>query len=250
MDTFRIAFELRPLAEIAPWGTRETGLSLSWFGLTDGWYDVVIAGHHLFRGEGGDPRGIDYQVVRLWEDLIDVAPAVIDEIPAALSMRLADVDRWNEWVARAWKLENADELLETALPWWGRRRLDTSHLRGAPHLFLWRHGQEIHMRWRSWPVPDPPPWCSPRGDATLELAAFTDELVRFDRALIEAMTARVDSIGRSWDRPEIAIDVDQLRREHEDRATWLSHSLRRPTTDSWDAVVEAVTKLEALVTPD
>ena len=249
MDTFKIAFELRPLADVEPWGTRESGLRLSWFGLTDGWYDVVIAGQHLFRGEGGDPRGVDYQVVRLWEDLIDVIPGAIDEIPDALATRVADVDRWNEWVARAWELENADEQLETALPWWSDRRVDTSHLRGAPHLFLWRQGQEVHVRWRSRPQPGEPRWSSPRGNATLALAAFIDELVRFDQAFIEAITKRVESIARGWSRPEIAIDVDELRREHEDRATWLARALRlkRPTTYSWDAVVNAVTKLEERV---
>jgi hypothetical protein len=246
MDTFTIAFELRPLAGVTPFGTRESGLRLHWFGLTDGWYDVVVSGHHLFRVDGGDPRGIDYQVVRLWEDLIEVVPAVTDEIPAALAMRLTDVDRWNAWVTRAWELENAHELQDAALAWWGHRHVDTGHLRGAPRLYLWRHGHELHVQWRSARRPEAPRWSSPHGNAILAFDAFIDELVRFDRALIEAMATRVNLVTTAWNRPETAIDVDQLRREHDDRATWLHRALRikRPTTHSWDAVVEAVTKLE------
>jgi Family of unknown function (DUF5984) len=249
MDTFTIAFELRPLADVAPWGTPESGLSIHWFGLTDGWYDVVIDERHLFRVEGGDARGVGYQVVRLWEDLIEVVPAVIDESPADLASRLADVDRWNAWFARAWELENVDELQDVGLAWWSRRRVSTGHLRGAPHLYLWRHGEVLHVHWRSRPLPGAPFWSSPHGNAVLTFDAFIDELVRFDRTLIEAMAARVDSIATAWDRSEIAIDVDQLRREHDDRATWLAQSMRvrHPTMYSWNEVVEAVTKLEDLI---
>jgi hypothetical protein len=65
MDGFRIFFELRPLSDVQPWGDAESGLSLHWFGLTDGWYDVAIDEHRLYSGRG-ETRGIDYQVVRLW----------------------------------------------------------------------------------------------------------------------------------------------------------------------------------------
>lgn len=42
-------FMLRPTAEIAPWGTPDNP-TLSWFGLSDGWYWISIAGDEIFRG--------------------------------------------------------------------------------------------------------------------------------------------------------------------------------------------------------
>jgi hypothetical protein len=40
-------FELRPLDEVEPWG--DDPPSLSWFGLTDGWYWIEAGGHELLR---------------------------------------------------------------------------------------------------------------------------------------------------------------------------------------------------------
>jgi len=247
MDSFRISFELRPLADVEPWGNPETGLSLSWFGLTDGWYDLVVAEHHLFRDAAGDARGIDYQVVRLWEDMIEVAPAVLEEIPAALADRVAAADRWGKWVEQAWDLDDALDLCEVALSWWDERGIDTGYLRGAPRPHFWRRGDELHVRWRSLPrEPDYPYWSSPSGDAVTSVAGFKDELVRFDRALVDGMRARVDAIVKAWSRPEITIDVDELCREHEHRASWLARALttKRPSICSWDDVLSGVAQLE------
>jgi hypothetical protein len=44
----RLSFELRPLEDVRPWGTLESGFHLHGFGLTDGWYDVVVGEHRLF----------------------------------------------------------------------------------------------------------------------------------------------------------------------------------------------------------
>ncbi len=252
MDSFRIEFELRPLADIQPWGTPETGLSLSWFGLTDAWYDLVIGEHHLFRVTDGDPRGVDYYAVRLWEDLIEVAPAVLDEIPAALADRVAAADRWDAWVEQAWDLDDALDLYETAMSWWNARGISNGYLRGAPDPHFWRRGDELHVRWRSLSrEPDLPDWSSPSGSAVTSVAGFKDELVRFDRALIAGMQARVEAVAKGWNRPEIAIDVDELRRDHDDRATWLARALttKRPTIHSWEDVLGAVAELEARIGP-
>lgn len=56
------------------------------------------------------------------------------------------------------------------------------HLNGAPHMNLWRDGDDLHVRWRSVPSgADAPVWCSPEGDAIVAARRFSDELSRFDR---------------------------------------------------------------------
>jgi hypothetical protein len=246
MRRISIPFELRPVAEIEPWGDTEKGLWLSWFGLTDGWYDLVIGEHRLFSGPDGDTRGVDYQVVRIWEDLIAVAPYALEEVPAALADRLRHSDAWQAWCCQIRDTEEwPDDVIELAMSWWWQRQLGSHHLNGAPCLDLWCHGDDLHIRWRSSP-PSPHAfvWSSPSGDAVASAAAFRDELLRFDRALIASMQRRVDDVVAGALRPAITIDVGALRREQAERATWLDRELSRLPATSWDDVIAAVVELE------
>jgi hypothetical protein len=245
-DGVRIFFELRPLADIEPWGDPESGLRLAWFGLTDGWYDLAIDGHRLYSSRG-ETRGIGYQVVRLWEDLITVVPFALESVPEPLARRLADFDAWTSWVAKAWDLDDQDDVLSRALGWWSDRELSASHLDGAPTLQLWRCGDDLRLHWQSVSrESNMPAWSSPNGHATTNADAFREELIKFDRELINAMGARVSEIERSWSRPTIAIDVEGLRCEHADRSSWLQNALQGPRhrQANWDEVVEALIALE------
>jgi hypothetical protein len=246
MDGFRIFFELRPLSDIQPWGNAESGLKLHWFGLTDGWYDVAIEGRRLYSGPG-ETRGIDYQVVRLWEDLLEVAPYALESVPEGLASRLADFDAWTTWVEKTWDLDDRDNVVSRALDWWFHREMSAGHLVSAPSLQMWRSGDELHLHWKSVPgESNTSAWSSPNGRATVKANAFREELIKFDRELIAAMDSRVSEIERNWNRPEIAIDVEELRREHGDRALTLQHTFerRRHREPTWDEVVEAVIALE------
>jgi hypothetical protein len=243
---FAIHFELRELSPVEPWGDRTSGLRLHWFGLTDGWYDVQIGKHRLFQTDDGDARGIDYYVVRLWEDLIEILPDVLVEIPVELADRLGDGNAWMSWTERAFEIDEPTDLYEAALSWWNARQLDSGHLRGAPTIAFWRSGEALHLRWRSHPrAAGEPVWPSPNGEATIAFSSFRDEVVRFDRALIDSMATRVEQVAHNWSRAEIEIDIEQLRQEQADRATWLERALTtRRISRSWDDVVEAVKKLE------
>lgn len=249
MDDVAIRFELRALNDVVPWGDEQTGLRLHWFGLTDGWYDVVIGGHRLYSCVD-DVRGIDYQVVRLWEDLIEVAPSALESIPESLAARLADIDAWMLWVEKVCDLDDHRDLVSVALQWWFWRGLSASHLVGAPTLHLWCYGDELRIHWRSSPRgPDGPVWSSPNGDAITSANAFRELLLKFDRDLFAAMEARVESVAKNWSRPEIEIDAEALRREQADRATWLQRALNTPRfrEHGWTETIDAVIELERLI---
>jgi hypothetical protein len=246
MDGFRIFFELRPLSDVQPWGNAESGRRLHWFGLTDGWYDLMLDEHRLYSVRG-ETRGIDYQVVRLWEDLIEVAPLALESVPEPLASRLANFDAWTAWVEKTWDIDDRDDVVSTALGWWFSREMSAGHLVRAPSLQMWRCGDALHMHWKSAPrESETPAWSSPDGKATTSADAFREELIKFDRELIAAMGARVSEIERNWNRPDIAIDVKDLRREHDDRSTLLQRAFQGPRCckPSWDAIVEAVIALE------
>ena len=152
MHDLHFPFELLPLEDVQPWGTPESGLSLSWYGLTNGWYDLVVGEQRLFSAPDGDPRGIDYQVARLWEELLAAAPFVLEPLPRALAARARRGDAWARWERDTREAADAlGEVAELAVAWWSHRTVGSYHLRGAPDMNLWRDGDDLHVRWRSIP---------------------------------------------------------------------------------------------------
>ena len=246
MDPVRIQFELRPLDQVRPSVDRKR---LHWFELTDGWFDLTIGSHRLFESSAST-RGAELYVVRPWEDLIDVAPFAFNPLPDPLVARVGAAG-WTDWVARAWEASANDyELAERALGWWQRRQLGTSYLHGAPRLDFWRHGEELHVEWSSPPTkPGEPTWVSPGGSAVVSVGEFRDKLVELDRALIAAMGERIDAAAQSWARADVKVDIDELRRDHADRSTWLQKSLDvgSDKLPPWDEILAAIGELEQRV---
>lgn len=88
----QINSRLRPLHEVGPWGAAGQR-RLHGFGLTDGWYwldldgtalfrcdDAYLAQHPMVPGTLDCPYADDY-VARLWEDLLDLLPAILSPVP-------------------------------------------------------------------------------------------------------------------------------------------------------------------------
>src|SRR5687768_14423788 len=99
-----VEFSLAPLEEITPWGN-EGALSLSWFGFSLGRYRLKFGPDYLLNYSDEAVRliaqrypdvypgpWVDYQVVRLWEDLIRLVPYVVRPVPDELAplMRLEE----------------------------------------------------------------------------------------------------------------------------------------------------------------
>jgi hypothetical protein len=181
-------FELRPLADLSPWTTPEGRPSLSWYALSDGWYDIELDGRTVFDGP------LPYDVVRLWEDLIGLAPYALRPIR-------------DDAVARFDQAETEARVVSV-------RTLTSDHFVGLPVVRFWTHGGATHVRKAM----------EPR--VTLPTPAFVAALRDLDRRFIAAMGERVATIlsGR-WKPPGVAIDRDNLQHEHADRATWLQKAL-------------------------
>lgn len=119
----RFHFRLRPLDDIAPWGTVTNPDArtpewlcrphLGWFALTDGWYWIEASQAELFRysqaavnamvrEQPNAPRVSealeipyeDYQVTRLWEDLLELLPDVLDPVSSRLAATLGPDGPW------------------------------------------------------------------------------------------------------------------------------------------------------------
>jgi hypothetical protein len=234
-------FVRRPIAEIQPWG--EPGRhTLSWFGLSDGWYWLELAGQELFRGrepeQPGEPPYVGYQVVRLWEDVLDIAPAVLAPVPPDLAGLLRAPEAF---LAHAERLRAdpaahgaTEDDVDDGLAFWHARYLGTAHLVAAPELWLWSDGETVHALWRSQPA-GAELWQAVAGTTAMPVGQFIDELRAFDRAFLTEMGERVTDVVRGGGLPGVAIDLEHLVAEQRDRSTWMENALSRTPLEDWPA---------------
>lgn len=183
------------------------------------------------------PPYADYQIVRLWEDLLDLIPAVLEPVPADLAQQLRTPERFLSTVERLQEDDLADEnstgtRVREGLAFWHARHLDSGHLVAAPHLWLWRDDATVHALWRSSPR-GARLWQSAAGSLSMPVDQFVSELRAFDHAFLTAMGERVHSLQRSGGLAGVRIDLDQLAAEQRDRATWLERAFSRKRTEDW-----------------
>lgn len=115
-------FRLMPLELVVPWG--EPGEQrLHWFGLTDGEYWVQVGADALFeysegvRRASGSGRYCNYQVARLYEDITEMLPYVLDPVPTPVVRHISGVQgtawwkRYTSWFARRALSDNEDQFI-------------------------------------------------------------------------------------------------------------------------------------------
>ncbi|MFJ1614793.1 DUF5984 family protein [Streptomyces sp. NPDC088251] len=243
MINFR--FGLLPVEEIQPWGGVGESPRLSWFGLTDGWYCVDVAGHELLRyvdraphppdGEQGGRAAssyVDYFVVRFWEDILEMVPRVMEPVPEDL-VAFVSGDETH------WASADTSEA-EEAADWHSHHYLDMGHLRNPSELRWWRtvaDGEDVMtVSWQHEPGGGIEFTAPAKGRVTLPTASFVAAVTELDRALLAVMEQRVTELEAVGPPPGVHIDLRHLRHEQRDRATWLQRAWGRACDTDWDAV--------------
>lgn len=232
----RFRFALTPVDGIQPWGGETP--SLSWFSLTDGWYDIEADGHHLFR-HTADGAPVDYYVVRLWEDVLDALPEALEPVPADLVPFMAgDHATW---------LPADHPDAEAAAVRYGQHVLDTGYLRTTPHIRWWRTTAESgdDLMTVTWTHDHDH---GAAGRVTLPTPDFIAAVTTLHRDLLAAMEERVTVLEATGPPLGVHIDLPHLRHEQRDRATWLQRALERTCDTDW-AAVRAGARLLAPVPP-
>jgi len=233
-------FELRPLADVTPWGR-----GLHWFGLTQGWYWISTDAGEMLRYTGEAVRRWElerpypgYYVVRLWEDLLvlrwaleepvpdDVVPFIDGsfprhELPDDLDLITAEVDA-------AFDLQSDFALY-------------LGYLTDAPDLRCWRDDRDV-VTLRQQPGPDS--WAEPL-ETTVAAGEFFAAVEDFDRRLIAAMDDRVAELERTGPPPGVELDVAQLRAEHTQRSRWLGQRLAAPRHVDWPEIRAGITRISS-----
>ncbi|MDQ2806480.1 MAG: DUF5984 family protein [Chloroflexota bacterium] len=268
-------FHLRPLTDLML-GTHPDKRHLSWFKLTDGWYWLDTGSAELFKytpeiihrwpqispkapGYSAGDHYAYYYVVRLWEDILELLPAVLEPLPPALVHKLSAQASWHGWVERTrqqWASYGDDieeevmYLFADSLEWWWDRRLNSGYLGGAG-IYFWTDGTHLHSEWdnRKVVADGIPVWQATWGRTTMPLADFLAAVRTFDNRLMSAMAERVAAVQAYDSRPNIVVDLPGLQREQQERCRWLAQALtkvrHRPSTD-WDRILTLMERIEAL----
>lgn len=255
-------FQLRPLDEIEPWGEPEDP-NLHWFGLTDGRYWIQAGVHRLFeyskaaQARSGVPPYCDYQVVRLYEDVLDLAPYALEPVPEELQ-RYIDLDeskpwnhywtKWCEFVEGSGASEDAMNLLDDAGPWMGRRTLDSAYLSPSTNIRFWSNEDSVHIQWdnRDKFLQGCQAWSAQLGTWRLPRAEFMAEVRSFHARLMEEMEKRVSQVAAGGLAKSVRVDLEALLREQHTRSQSIERNLGQPIPPTdWPSVVAAVRSLEA-----
>lgn len=254
-------FTLTPLELIQPWG--EPGeYCLHWFGLTDGQYWMEVGANMLFeysenaRGLLGISRYCDYQVVRLYEDVLEMVPHVLEPVPSSLVKYLSgDMGRaWDE-KASSWYSEGCErldddrfwEIADDSLAWIGSRTLDTGYLSPSTKIRMWSDQSLVHVEWDNTEklIQGSPAWSASRGIFCLSRAKFLAEVLSFHTRLMKQMSERVEKVLAGALPPEVQVDFSGLQREQSERSRSIETALKElvvPT--NWQSVTEAIHEIE------
>lgn len=272
----RFTFQLRPLESVAPWHDADgSNAHLGWFGLTDGWYWIEAGPKPVELFRYSQPLvdtwmreytgaswlealpHVDYQVARLWEDVLDILPNVLDPVPSQLARALGPDGPWITWEQAATRTaeqaldkQEAWDLLETAAGWWWARRLDTAYLQAGPRIWFWSDGINVHLQWdnRDLILDGQPAWEVVLDQHTVPEMDFLAEVRAFDAHFIAKMRDRIALAQAEWARLDVAIDpgIDQEQLARSSRFSQCLEAIAKREPTRWDEVFRAIARVEAL----
>lgn len=252
-----IGFRLLPIAKMQPWG--EAGdLTLHWFGLTDGCYWIEVGEDRLFEYSehaqaAGSGRYCGYQVVRLYEDLMNMLPDILEPVPGSLIPYLsgstalhwrANFDAWCDR-SDALDKERFYQLVDDAATWSGDRRLDSGYLSPSANISIWSDAESVHFEWdnRDRVFDGKCAWSALQGSYPMPRAEFIDEIRSFHDRLMDQMSERVQEVLAGALPSGIHIDMPALVREHEQRTRTLEQALLRESRTDWRRVEAAIDEI-------
>jgi len=251
----RFRFDLQPLKDVEPWGGESP--TLHWFALTSGWYWIEVGDHELLRyadrtlrrwaseeGDSGAPIPyVDYFVVRLWEDVLEMVSVLTEPVPVDLVDFVAGE-------LPGWASRDISPQAEAAGLWHAGHSMYTGPVTNAPHIRLWRtiiDGDDtVTIDWKQQPGSDIEFAAPATGRIVVPTTSFDAAVSEFDGALLAAMEERVTALVASGPLPGVHLDLEHLRREQQDRAAWLQRARARQVDTDWAAVRAGARELLAV----
>ena len=183
-------------------------------------------------------------------------PSIMEPVPPALVQYLSG-DSGEAWEARRsrWASDQAswiDEddywrLSDLAGSLSRNRFLDSAYLSPSANILMWSDEKSVHIEWdNSQKVIDGElAWTAVKGHFHIPRDEFIKEVESFHFRLIEQMTVRVGQVASGALPPEIRIDLQQLRAEHEERRNAFKLALSNTVSTPWDEVERAILLISA-----
>lgn len=265
-------FNLKPLGEISPWGEKPN-LHLDWFGLTDSTYYMNVGNEKLFQYSEEileywskessycvsykNPY-YDYQVSRLYEDLLDILPNILQAIPQTLYGYISTIEKQKNWeqslseIVDSYESVDAIEELnffdtyDDATQWLYCRKL--IGLGGGPDILIYRVDERIFIRWDNsdYKQNNINIWSASSGEFELTVEEFLSEVNLFHNKLMKDMEERISFIFSNNPLPNVLFNEEELIAEQEERILVFERSFsEKAATNDWNDVLNAYKILES-----
>lgn len=252
---------------------------LSWFWLTDGNYWMNIQENKLFEisqeqlslweKEGYSypktdaEKCMNYQVVRFWEDLIEILPTIVQPTPKIFhELFLKPVNKISQFADQHFdyvmELEKAHErsikFTKWGLPFeypdffFDYHHLSSMHINHSPHIHFWRYqnGSEddMYMVWDFSQKNDVgfSVWSAGKGIYKLPFTKFMQEVHDFHQRFMDAMAQRINIIKSHKSLQTLYpsdYDFSFLEKEQTERVKWIEAQFKEyPVFFDWDDMIE------------
>jgi hypothetical protein len=260
-------FKLSPLEGVHVWG-EHPNTSLSWFGLTQGDYRIKVGSEYLFNYSepytkyliktfpeySFNTTLVDYYVVRLWEDILEILPSILEPVPKEIQHYLDSgyenylalenkATGWQESQMKKGMNETATwKIVELANSWLNNRWLDSAYLSPSARIWIWSDESDVIVSWdnREIKVETIPVWSASYGNYRINKEDFINVVRKFNNYLFAEMYERVETVCQNWKDSKIKVDFENLKSEQKNRATWLENSLNKVHKTDWIGVTSAI----------
>lgn len=261
-------FTFDAIEDVRPWGNPKN-LSISWFALTQGNYRLKVGNEYLLNYTDEfvnylsekypeythcQTTFVDYYVVRLWEDILEILPAILESVPQQLqhflnsgyenyqSLDKSTSDWWKSDSPKQISENKSWEIFHLATGWINNRWLDSAYLSPSTRIWIWSDENDVIISWdnRQIKVEGISIWSASQENYRINKREFINEIQNFDGQLFAEMNKRVEDVCRNWKNAEIKINFEQLRSEQKNRATWLESKLKDFCKTDWNEVVSAI----------
>ncbi|XZF13504.1 DUF5984 family protein [Chitinophagaceae bacterium MMS25-I14] len=202
---FRINFQLKPPANISPWG------SMGWFALSLGEYWLTIGDKQFYEytsailevWNGKEQKYVDYQLARFIEDFTTTFTYIAESLPNDFYAMTQDAMIFSGFYQKASDTvddliygDTSDEVVYRAhkiVKWAADRSISAMHLNYGPAIFFFRNGNKLRIVWFAGDKTDEgiPVWTA--GNGTLEMAynEFVIAVEDFKDRIFEAMGQQI-----------------------------------------------------------
>lgn len=264
-------FTLDSIENIYPWGKPEN-LSISWFALTQGNYRLKVGEEYLLNytdeflkylsekyPEYSDSQitFVDYYVVRLWEDILDILSDILEPVPEKLQHFLdSGYENYQSLHERALDWQESEiktganksdtwETVDLATNWLNYCWLDSAYLSPSAKIWIWSNENDVVISWDNSrvKVENINVWSANKGNYRINKNEFINNVREFNKNLFDDMNERVETVCQSWKNDKIKIDFEQLKNEQRNRATWLESKLKTVRKTNWSKVISAISQI-------